>query len=130
MIALDTNILERFLVRDDEKQSATATRLIKTLSSIEPGYVSTVALVELFWVLDRIYNAPRSKIADALALLLGARELFVENRQAAHLALAAYEATKADFPDALIVHTAKLAGCSEILTFDKAAAKLTGMRLL
>lgn len=130
MIALDTNILVRFLVQDDAKQTAIATRLIESLSSEEPGFVTTVVLVELFWVLDRIYKAPRSDVANAVRLVLGSRELVVENRQAAHLALATFEASAADFPDALIVHTARLAGCSSTLTFDKAAAKRSGMQLV
>jgi len=54
MIGLDTNVLVRYIVRDDEKQSAAATRLIEAKCTTDnPGRVSSIVLCELAWVLTR-----------------------------------------------------------------------------
>jgi predicted nucleic-acid-binding protein len=52
VIALDTNVLVRYIVRDDEPQAAMATALIETECTTEtPGLVTLVVLCELVWVL-------------------------------------------------------------------------------
>ena len=130
MIGIDTNVLVRYLAQDDDTQSPVASRIIDGFSGDAPGFVSIVVLVETVWVLSRAYKATREQIAETVELLLRARELVVESAEAAYLALATYQASNADFADALIAHGAKLAGCSETLTFDRAAAASTGMRLL
>lgn len=130
MIGIDTNVLVRYLAQDDDTQSPVASRIIDGFSADAPGFVSIVVLVETVWVLSKAYKASREQVAETVELLLRARELVVEGAEAAYLALATYQASNADFADALIAHGAKLAGCSETLTFDRAAAASTGMRLL
>ena len=52
MIGLDTNVIVRYVVQDDPRQSAAATRLMeKTLSAENPGFVAVVTLCEVAWVL-------------------------------------------------------------------------------
>jgi len=58
MTGLDTNVLVRYLAQDDARQSAIATRWIEEeLSPSQPGFVSLVVLVEVCWVLQRLYSA-------------------------------------------------------------------------
>jgi predicted nucleic-acid-binding protein len=130
LIGIDTNVLVRYLAQDDEHQSPLATRAIEALTADRPGFITTVVLVETVWVLTRAYKMARPQIADIVALLLRSRELVVEQAAAAHLAHATFQATQADFADALIAHGGRLAGCRETVTFDQAAAKDAGMRLL
>lgn len=130
MIGVDTNVLVRYLAQDDATQSPIASRIIDALTADAPGYISMVVLVETVWVLSRTYRMPRARIAEIVETLLRARELVVEAVETAYLALATYQTTTADFSDALIAHAARLAGCSETVTFDKAAAATAGMRLL
>ena len=58
MTGLDTDVLVRYLAQDDPKQAALATRLIeKELSAAAPGFITLVVLVEVCWVLKRLYSA-------------------------------------------------------------------------
>lgn len=131
MIGLDTNVLVRFVAQDDAVQSPIATRAIGRLSREQPGYVTSVVLAEITWVLSRAYKTPRDRIAVVLDGLLRSAELVVENAPAAYRALAAYQTSdSAEFADALIAETAALAGASETVTFDRNAGSALGMRLL
>lgn len=131
MIGVDTNVIVRFLTQDDEIQSPIATRFMSRLTKERPGFVSSVVLAEVAWVLSRAYKSTRSEIAQAIEGLLRSAELIVENPDAAYRALGAYQpSTSAEFADALIAQTAALAGASETVTFDQNAAATPGMRLL
>ena len=131
MIGLDTNVAVRYLAQDDEIQSAAATRFISRLSKEKPGFVSSVVLAEISWVLVRVYKTPREDLARILEGLLRSAELVVENAQAAYRALGVYSSsTSVEFADALIAETALLAGADETVTFDKVAAAQAGMKLL
>ena len=131
MIGLDTNVVVRFLAQDDETQSPIATRFIARLSRERPGFISSVVLAEITWVLARAYKASREDIARAVEGLLRSAELIVENTDAAYRALGIYRASQSgEFADALIAQTAALAGASETVTFDQNAAAAPGMRLL
>lgn len=131
MIGLDTNVIVRFLAQDDTVQSPLATRFMARLTPQHPGFVSSVVLAEVTWVLARAYKARREEIATAVEGLLRAAEVVTENAPAAYRALAAYRASaEADFADALIAEVATMAGADETVTFDKKAAAELGMRLL
>lgn len=131
MIGLDTNVVVRFLAQDDAAQSHLATKLMSRLTRERPGFISSVVLAEITWVLSRAYKASREDIARAIEGLLRSAELVVENTDAAYRALGAYQASaSAEFADALIAETAALAGAGETVTFDKSAAHELGMKLL
>jgi len=131
VIGLDTNVVVRFLVQDDEAQSSIANRIMARLSRDEPGYISSVVLAEITWVLSRAYRAPRGEIAQAVEGILRSAELVVENAEAGYRALAIFNASSSvGYADALIAQTAALAGASETVTFDRIAADEAGMRLL
>jgi predicted nucleic-acid-binding protein len=131
VIGLDTNVVVRFLAQDDQIQSPIANRLISRLSREQPGFISSVVLAEITWVLSRAYKASREDITLAVEGLLRSAELIVENADAAYRALGIYQSsTSADFADALIVEAASLAGAVETVTFDPKAAASMAMRLL
>ncbi|MDZ4759532.1 MAG: type II toxin-antitoxin system VapC family toxin [Alphaproteobacteria bacterium] len=131
MIGIDTNVLIRFLVQDDPIQSPVATRFMGRLTRERPGFISAVVLAEVSWVLARAYRASREDVAAAVEGFLGSADLVVENSEAAYRALAKYSHAQAvEFADALIVETARLAGASEVVTFDSGAVSEAGMRLL
>jgi len=131
VIGLDTNIVVRFLAQDDDTQSPIATVFMSQLSRERPGFISSVVLAEITWVLSRAYNASREDIGRAVEGLLRSAELIVENADAAYRALGAHQSSKsAEFAAALIAQTASLAGATETVTFDQGAASTLGMRLL
>lgn len=130
MIGIDTNILVRYIAQDDPAQSKLATRLIETeCSAASPGYISLVVLVELVWVSESCYDAVRSDITQILQRLLSIRQLVVQQAEVVWQALRQFAGSKADFADCLVEQLALAAGCSTVMTFDKAAAK-AGMTLL
>lgn len=130
MIGLDTNVLARYITQDDSKQSPKANRVVESLTPEEPGFVSTVALVELVWVLSSCYDFNRQQVAQTLELLLQTRAIVVENAQVAVRALRTFRQTNADFADCLVERSGQAAGCSRTVTFDLGAVKNAGMTLL
>ena len=79
MTGLDTNVIVRFLMKDDAEQAALANTIFAGLMAETPGFVCREVLVELVWVLQRVYRLSRTDIADAIEGLLGAREIVVES---------------------------------------------------
>jgi predicted nucleic-acid-binding protein len=131
VIGLDTNVLVRFLAQDDALQSAAANGLFEhRLTETEPGYISTVVLVETAWVLERCYGVRGPDLAGVIERLLQTATLVVEHEQAAFRALTALRAGRGGFADALIVALAAEAGCATTVTFDRAASRLDGATLL
>ncbi len=123
MIALDTNVLVRYIVQDDPAQAAAATRLVETRCTTEtPGLVTTIVLCELAWVLGRGYRYSRAQLAAVLRTLLAAEEIEVEAPELTWRALRAFEAEGCDFADALIGTANRERGAESTFTFDRVAA--------
>jgi len=131
LIGIDTNILLRYVIRDDPKQTARACELMDSFSLQEPGFLTLVTLAELFWVLDRSYNESRSRILQVILAFLANEGLRIENELAVFDALLLYETKpNADFSDCLIACCSMSAGCSAVYTFDRRAARSSGMTIL
>lgn len=131
MIGIDTNVLVRYLAQDDPKQSAVATRFIEGRLSVEnPGFVSTVTLCELVWVLAESYSADRKRIREIVEGLLATKQLVIERSELIWKSLRAWEGVAADFSDALIGQLAIAHGAEKTVTFDRTAARLPGFELL
>ena len=131
MIGLDTNVVIRYLVQDDKKQSAAATRFIeKSLTTDVPGYINHITLCEIVWVLQRCYDVTKQQLRDIIEGLLRTKQLIVENVEVAWKALRVYDANRADFCDALIGQANIHSGCEHTVTFDNKAASLPGFDLL
>ena len=131
MIGIDTNVLVRYMMQDDAVQSAIATEVFSHISRENPGYLSSLVLAELSWVLTRSYKERRENIANGIEGLLRSHDLVIENSDASYRALTLYRASQSvDFADALIAVTASFAGASETVTYDRKAAIEGGMRLL
>jgi predicted nucleic-acid-binding protein len=130
VIGIDTNILVRYIAQDDPRQSKRANRFIEEeCSAATPGFISLVVLVELVWVSESCYGAARAEVAEMVRRILGIRQLIVQDAEIAWKALRLFESGKADFSDCLVERMAAAAGCTAVMTFDKAAAR-AGMTLL
>ena len=132
MIALDTNVLLRYLVQDDPAQSQKATDVIEhRLTVEEPGFISLVSILEIVWVLRSLYKRSNAQIAGHIEMILAADTLQVQNEQEVYQAVIALRNGSECFEDALIGALGGWWGCSATLTFDQNAAKrLTGFQLL
>ncbi len=123
MIGLDTNVLVRYIVRDDVDQAEAATRLIESRCTAKnPGFISIIVLSELSWVLSRGYKYDRRTVAKILSGILSVPELRVHEADVAWQALKHYEEGKADFADYLIGVSNQAHQANITYTFDKKAA--------
>lgn len=112
MIAIDTNVLVRLLVNDDQKQVAAAMRSIE---GAQPVLLLNTVLQECVWVLESLYESTRADIADALAALVRIPVIVLEGAEVTS-AIEWYR-NGMDFADAM--HLAAAAGrCERLLTFD------------
>lgn len=126
MKALDTNVLVRFLVRDDKKQAEIVYRLFKRAESRnDPFFVPLLVVLETIWVLESVYEIPREKIRASLQKLLLMPILIFEAQSALQSTLSSAQTNKIDLADLLIAHSAKFSNCDGVLTFDKKASKFT-----
>ena len=130
MIGLDTNVLVRYIMQDDPKQSPKATRLVESLTSEQPGFVPLVAVVELVWVLSSSYGLNKDQLIEALDLLLRSKEIVVDRADLVLQAQRRFATGGADFADCLIERIAQAHGCPTTMTFDTRAAKAAGMTLV
>lgn len=130
MIGVDTNVLVRYLAQDDAKQTAAATKLFGSLSAASPAFVSQVVLVETIWVLQSRYLADAPQIDKVIETLLRTEVIQVERADVVWRALRRFREDQGDFPDALVTELAHAAGCNQIYSFDRGAAKKAGMTLL
>jgi predicted nucleic-acid-binding protein len=130
MIGLDTNVLVRYLAQDEPAQSALATRLIeRQLSEREPGFIGLVVLVEICWVLKRLYGATAAELRDTVRDLLDTRQFVIEQRTVVLRAVARLGDGAGDLADALIAEGAAESGCARTVTFDRRGTRL-GMEVL
>ncbi len=118
-ITVDTNVLVRAVVRDDERQARIAAKLLKEAELIA---VSLPCLCEFVWVLRRVYNFGQQDISAALEALLNASNVTV-NRLAADAGLAILN-EGGDFADGLIVYEGNWLGGETFVSFDKKAVSL------
>ena len=109
MIAIDTNVLLRYLLLDDEIQAKKAADLIESRQSV---YISHVVLVESVWTLKgKKYRLTPTQIDATITALFEEQNIVIQDEQLVWRALADYRRHAVegdcglDFSDALIMHT-------------------------
>lgn len=131
MIALDTNILVRFLVRDDEKQARLVyARFKEAESSRESLFVPLLVVLETIWVLESAYDKKREEILGALQDLKNMPILEFENDAVVQKLLTEGKKGNTDLADLMIAFAAQALGCSKAITFDKKAARFPFFQLI
>jgi predicted nucleic-acid-binding protein len=116
MLAIDTNIVVRYLTGDDRRQAARARRLIER----SRVHVSITVLLESEWVLRSVYGFERDRLARVLTAFAGLPTVSLEDPPLAATALT-WVGQGMDFADAL--HLAKSEGCDGFITFDERLVK-------
>ena len=131
MIALDTNVLIRFLVRDDERQAQIVyARFKQAESAREALFVPLLVVLETIWVLESVYDKSRKEVLDSFDELKDMPILEFEKVQVLQSWLSEGMKSNADLSDLLIALAAQSCGCSGGVTFDKKASKFPFFRLL
>ena len=127
MIAVDTNVLLRYLLRDDDAQAERARHLFERAARI---LITDVVLAETLWTLmGRRYGAAKADLIVVVDNLLQEPKVRFEDDEVIWSALQAYRETDADFADALIVYKAQKTvpigdELKAVYTFDTAALQL------
>lgn len=124
MKAIDTNILIRFLVGDDELQAKKVYSIFKNAESEKKElFVPLLVILEMIWVLESVYDISRAEILDAISDLL-LMPIFKFGQQSALQQLVhSAQGNQYGLSDLLIAHSAKANGCEVVITFDKNASK-------
>jgi predicted nucleic-acid-binding protein len=125
-IALDTNLLVRYIVQDDAKQAAKASAVIDRLSADNQAFISCIVLCELNWVLKSAYKITKEDRVTILRRVLAVSVFEIERLACCIKALRRYETEQADFSDYLIHETALAAGYAVVVSFDEKACKSLG----
>jgi predicted nucleic-acid-binding protein len=129
MKALDTNVLIRFLINDDEKQAEIAKQLIQQAeSNKQPLFITSLVVLEVIWVLDAVYDVKREDIVTTLGDLILMPALCFENQTMLRHFIMQASVSNFDLSDLLIALAATEAGCETTLTFDKKAAKFSAFQ--
>lgn len=127
MIGLDTNVLVRYLTRDDEQQWQQAVKLIEG----EECFITNVVVCELIWVLrGKPYQFGKDEILKAVEAMLQSTTFEFENRSAVYQALQRTRQGSGDFSDYLIGAIARQHDCLETATFDRKLRKEKGFKFL
>lgn len=120
MIGLDTNLLIRYLTKDEASQYNKVKRLIDdAVAENERLLVNCAVLCEMTWVLETVYQYSRLEIADVLERILDTAQFEVERAEEARHALDDFRSTKAGFADALIGRVNRALGATRTATFDR-----------
>ncbi len=131
MAGLDTNVLVRWLVADDDVQVARVQALLESgRSTGRSFFVPTTVLLELEWVLRSRYRLDKPAILSALNALLETQEFDIQAEAALERALHLYRQGRADFAHCLHAGLCGAAGQAPLLTFDAQAARLPQVELI
>jgi len=117
VLAVDTNVVVRYLTRDDAEQFARASALIAS----EDVFVCTTVVLECEWVLRRAYQFSRNRIVEALRSFAGLPRVTLEEPALIVQALE-WSAAGMDFADAL--HLATTGDCEAFVSFDRRLATI------
>jgi len=127
MLGVDTNVLVRYLTRDDQPQYEKARRLIdREVAKGEPILVSLLVMLETEWVLRSRYEMAKAGVITAFSALLDAADLKIEDEPSVEAAVYSWKDSAADFADCLIEARNRRLGCRATATFDGRALRLAG----
>ncbi|HVY22592.1 MAG TPA: type II toxin-antitoxin system VapC family toxin [Steroidobacteraceae bacterium] len=131
MPGLDTNVLVRWLVDDDARQSARIRKLFRSTGADDAAlFVPVTVSLELEWVLRSRYQFNKMEVIETMVALLETRDMQFQSEAAIEWALHLYRESTAEFADCLHAALSASEGYPPLLTFDVKAAKLAGVELI
>ena len=131
MTALDTNIIIRFLVRDDEKQSQLVYKKLKEVErNCSQLFIPLVVVLEVIWVLESAYGLSRNDILDSFETMRQMPIFVFDKGSVVDHIINEGRRTRLDLSDLLIAFSAQASDCTTVLTFDKKASRLSLFQLL
>ncbi len=131
MKGLDTNVLVRYLVKDDKQQAEKASAYIhEAAASGENCFIGNIVLCELVWVLESAYDFGKQDISDVLEKILITKQFEIEQKDIVRQAIKDYSNGKGDLADYLIGRINHGHGCGRTATFDRSLRDMPIFELL
>lgn len=131
MPGLDTNVLVRWLVRDDDEQVQRVQVLLESAQRNQFAlFVPNTVTLELEWVLRSRYKFDKKTILETFNALLETQEIEFQNEAALERALHQYRGSSAEFADCLHAGICRAADRAPLLTFDDKTARLANTEML
>lgn len=131
MIAIDTNVLIRYLVQDHPTQSRAAARLLEEAEARGTRcFLSHIVLCEMVWVLESCYRRSHRHIVSVLQHILHTGFFCVEQPERLEQVVHSYQTGHADFADYLILAESQVEGAKPFYTFDRQLHPQRGVTLL
>jgi predicted nucleic-acid-binding protein len=121
VIALDTNVLARAILQDDELQSPRAAKAIESLAAGEGALITMSVILELAWVLRK--RKHRAEIYETLHHLLESEGITFVGAAIVGDALEIYRQGKVDFGDAVLLAEASAHGVVKVTSFNDVLLK-------
>jgi len=119
-VVIDTNLLVRYLINDDQKKAEAVDNLLDRAAKGEVRIiVPSVVIAELVWVLESFYQLKADAILELAEAIINTSGLDVMDKSTIISALRLYKGKNIDFIDAWIIEFAKERGVKTIYTFDK-----------
>ena len=124
MIAIDTNILVKYITQDDLQQAEAAENLLAIYNNNPQSiFINNIVLCEFIWVLEKGYKYTQQQISSTIRIILSTEEFAFEYHNVLWLALEEYELKNTDFSDSLISKLNYNLGYKQTFSFDKSAIK-------
>ena len=131
MTGIDTNVLVRYLVDDDQEQADRVHRfLARCRRASEPVYISSIVLCETLWVLRSAFASSKLQIVEVLERLLSSDVFQIEQEDSVRAALDLFRTAKGEFVDCLIGQLNLAKGCRATVTFDRDLRSISGFSAL
>jgi predicted nucleic acid-binding protein len=127
---LDTNILLRYLTRDDEAKAQQALALLQRVESGEERVeTSLIVIFELVFTLERFYKVPRERIHALITPIIALRGLRLAGKTLIEQSLDAYVQARrhVSFADIYNAHYAQSRGIEEIYSWDRDFDEIDGI---
>lgn len=130
LIGIDTNVLARYIVQDEPNQAEQASQFLESLTADKKGFICVIVIIELIWLLRKVYKQTRLQVAKVLDELLEIDTLVFEQREHIVYSLSIYKNVSSDFSDILLNRLNQQFGCDYTVTFDENAINKAGMTAL
>jgi len=120
MIGIDTNVLVRLIVEDNDIQARKALKYLEKHSDV---FISAIVICETAWVLESCYDLKKDELINVFENILRVDQFIIEHSEQVWIALNEYRKFNTDFSDCIVGAIAKSNDCDFVATFDKKAAK-------
>lgn len=127
-VFIDTSVFIRFLTQDDSEKFEDC---FKFFELVEEGkfraYISNIVILEIQFVLIKVYDFPKAKVLSDIGTLLGLRNLTLVEKTYTPKALSLYKKHNVKYADCLI--TTQLPTGTKLLTYDGEFSKIENLSL-